>query len=119
MPNFVVPDAAAQGAFYPDGSPANFYLNNTGAKGWVVHLSGGGWRFAGGSDGASDDFVSDGIRGGSLLPMVGSDGRCYQGCDGILSDDPAMYVQLPSLMGRVQYGIPCVLLYTGGGRECL
>lgn len=90
MPNFVVPDAAAQGAFYPDGSSANFYLNNTGAKGWVVHLSGGGWRFAGGSDGASDDFVSDGIRGGSLLPMVGSDGRCYQGCDGILSDDPAM-----------------------------
>ena len=38
MPLFEVPDAAKQGAFYPNGQPAYFYMNHTGAKGWVIHL---------------------------------------------------------------------------------
>ena len=38
MPLFKVPDAAEQGAFYPNGQPAYFYMNHTGAKGWVIHL---------------------------------------------------------------------------------
>ena len=38
MPMFEVPNAAAQGAFYPNGQPAYFYMNHTGAKEWVIHL---------------------------------------------------------------------------------
>eukprot|EP00040_Diaphanoeca_grandis_P004443 m.28756 g.28756 ORF g.28756 m.28756 type:complete len:529 (-) comp15978_c0_seq1:92-1678(-) len=86
MPNFVVPNAAAQGAFYPGGEPANFFMNNTGASGWVIHLSGGGWRFV--NDGHDDNIVADGVS--QTTPTYGADGRCYSGCDGILSNDPIM-----------------------------
>lgn len=31
----------------PDGTPAFFYMNYTRSPGWVIHLSGGGWRWSG------------------------------------------------------------------------
>ena len=85
MPNVVVPGAAAAGAVYPDNSPANYFLNHTGSSGWVIHLSGGGWRFLKESAGADETqaaaapLTSDGTSA--------ADGHCYGKCDGILSDD--------------------------------
>ena len=91
-------------------TPSPTRLYNTGAKGWVIHLSGGGWRFVGNQqkgdiddasvgvnvgvgvgdgDGDGDGWTSDGIDYFGA-PRLGADGRCYQGCDGILSDDPTM-----------------------------
>ena len=78
---------------------ANFFLNNTGAKGWVIHLSGGGWRFSGGSGGSaelqsqqSSTHSAEGAEGAGTLtrdgaPRAEGDGHCYGKCDGILSDD--------------------------------
>ena len=44
MPHFIVLGAAAIGAVYPSGKPADYFLNYTGSSGWVIHLSGGGWH---------------------------------------------------------------------------
>lgn len=84
MPQFDVPGAAAAGAFYPTGTPAYYYANMTGSTGWVIHLSGGGWRFVGESGAADDTVTSDG------LPHNMGGGSCYGGCDGILSNNAAI-----------------------------
>jgi hypothetical protein len=85
MPNYVVSGAAAAGAVYPNGQPANYFLNHTGSSGWVIHLSGGGWRFLKNTSNlhaaiTPPPLLSDGLH-------VGADGHCYGKCDGILSDD--------------------------------
>lgn len=91
MVNVVVPGAAAIGAVYPNGEPANYFLNYTGSAGWVIHLSGGGWRFLKPQNGAADasmlsSLTSDGIE--HLDGSAGDIGHCYGKCDGVLSDDP-------------------------------
>ena len=97
MPHYIVPGAAAIGAVDPGGKPANYFLNYTGSDGWVIHLSGGGWRFLSGDAAANagplgseltpPPLVSDGTP---VSPGAGPDGHCYGKCDGILSDDPSI-----------------------------
>jgi len=92
MPEFQVAGAAAAGAFYPNGAPASYFMNYTGSTGFVIHLSGGGWRFASGDGSAmvpgAQPLSPDGYGQGGRAATA--DGHCYGGCDGILSDDPAM-----------------------------
>ena len=106
MPRYEVPGAAAAGAIYPGGAPAYYFMNYTGAPGYVIHLSGGGWRFSGGADTDSSDttageggidavtsMTEDGIGMGHLGDSgLGGDGggTCYGHCDGILSNDAAV-----------------------------
>ena len=109
MPHYIVPGAAAIGAVDPEGGPANYFLNYTGSSGWVIHLSGGGWRFLSGKDAtdtASSEttqattttrppppppplLFSDGTAP-TVPPGASPDGHCYGKCDGILSDDPTI-----------------------------
>ena len=75
-----VPGAADAGAIYPDGSPARFELNATGGAGWIIHLSGGGWRFM--NNGSRPlGFTRDGT------PDAAGGSSCYGICDGIMSND--------------------------------
>ena len=87
MTTVEVPAAKAAGAVYPDGSPAKFELNFTGSPGWVVHLSGGGWRFM--KPGQSQLLGQPPARltpdGATAAP---SDSGCYGHCDGIMSTEP-------------------------------
>ena len=87
MTTVVVPGAAAAGAIYPDSSPANFELNFTGSPGWIVHLSGGGWRFLQNTTNgtAAESKVPPALTGDGSVP---SDVGCYGHCDGIMSTDP-------------------------------
>ena len=83
-----VSGAAAMGALYPDGSPAVLWMNYTGSPGWVISLSGGGWRFL--SQTASTEvpppLYSDGLD--PLTVEAGGNELCYGSCDGIMSNDP-------------------------------
>ena len=45
MTTVTVPGSVAAGAVYPNGGAAHYELNYTGSPGWIVHMSGGGWRF--------------------------------------------------------------------------
>ena len=58
-------------------------LNYTGSTGWIVHLSGGGWRFL---PNGSAPFANhaEGYQDGTGP----SDAGCYGHCDGIMSTDP-------------------------------
>eukprot|EP00041_Stephanoeca_diplocostata_P004509 m.46403 g.46403 ORF g.46403 m.46403 type:complete len:268 (+) comp15159_c0_seq3:367-1170(+) len=63
-------------------------MNYTGSSSYVIHLSGGGWRFLSNTSAAADEddaptLVSDGMT-------LGGDGMCYGKCDGILSNDPGI-----------------------------
>ena len=60
-------------------------LNATGSRGWVIHLSGGGWGAPKNNTG-SDELNDDGVKSG--LGGVGPYSGCYKHCDGILSNDP-------------------------------
>lgn len=86
MPNVVVPGAAEAGAVYPDNTPANYFINHTGSSGWIIHLSGGGWRFL--TPSTPDGFTSSGMTSDGSTRAT-AEGHCYGKCDGILSDDPA------------------------------
>ena len=114
MPSVMVPTAAEAGALYPDGTPAYYFMNYTGSRGYVIHLSGGGWRFA--PQGRQvDDRNSVNNNSSSVLPPLTSDGlllsrsssagdhghglgmggvpsqgHCYGRCDGILSNDASI-----------------------------
>ena len=92
MPRFVVPGAAAIGAVDPNGKPANYFLNYTGSDGWVIHLSGGGWRFLKAGDTVDETTAPPPLAsdGAPVPPGAGPDGNCYGKCDGILSDDPSI-----------------------------
>jgi hypothetical protein len=95
MPHYIVPGAAAIGAVDPSGKPANYFLNYTGSNGWVIHLSGGGWRFLSNHDGTDadplgTDLPSALVSDGTVPPGAAPDGHCYGKCDGILSDDPIL-----------------------------
>jgi hypothetical protein len=102
MPLFMLlfPEA---GAVYPNNKPASYELHYTGSPGWVIHLSGGGWRFLTNKTGETGDvppLTQDGIRrdedgvGGAeaeaseLESGSSLGGGCYGECDGILSMDP-------------------------------
>jgi hypothetical protein len=80
MTTVTVQGASGLGAIYPDSTPAKFELNFTGSPGWIVHLSGGGWRF---------------LQNATSVPTESKDGSppsddvgCYGHCDGIMSTDP-------------------------------
>lgn len=93
MPAVDVPGAEARGALYPNGQPASYFMRrNNASAGYVIHLSGGGWRFM-----KRDPGVLGGVDAASAAgaltrdgqPAAGS-GACYGRCDGILSDDPVV-----------------------------
>lgn len=97
MTTIEVPGAAVAGAIYPDHSPAKFELNFTGSQGWVVHLSGGGWRFLSNKttsiDGSVPELSPDGVKfrtvtDDTICAPPSTAHGCYGYCDGILSTDP-------------------------------
>ena len=94
MPHYIVPGAAAIGAVDPSGNPANYFLNYTGSSGWVIHLSGGGWRFLSNDVGTGAESLGTEppplASDGTVPPGAAPDGHCYGKCDGILSDDPGL-----------------------------
>lgn len=100
MTTVTVPGSVAAGAMYPDGSAAHYELNYTGSPGWVVHMSGGGWRFmkntsapaAQGDDDSSEPapLTPDGVLFGEALAEGGAPkpcSGCYGSCDGLMSTD--------------------------------
>lgn len=97
MQTVEVPGATEAGAIYPDGSPAKYELNHTGSDGWVVHLSGGGWRFMKPQEGEESEEVPPSLTPDGVVPLlagsVGSAGApagcpgCYGHCDGIMSNE--------------------------------
>jgi hypothetical protein len=90
MPMFEVSGAAAAGAMYPNGQPAYYYANMSGSTGWVIHLSGGGWRFVGsGSTTVDAGLTPDGLGSTDSYYSDGG-GNCYGKCDGILSNDASI-----------------------------
>merc|ERR1712199_78327 len=80
MSTVTIPGAPAAGAIYPDHSPARMELNYTRSSGWVIHLSGGGWRFL-----SNNSNTLDELRDGLDPSATG----CYGHCDGIMSTDPS------------------------------
>jgi hypothetical protein len=99
MTTVTVPGSVAAGAVYPDGSAAHYELNYTGSPGWVVHMSGGGWRFmkntsapAAQGDDSSEPapLTPDGVLFGEALAEGGGPkpcSGCYGSCDGLMSTD--------------------------------
>jgi hypothetical protein len=103
MTSVEVPGAAEAGAIYPNSKPAGYELHYTGSTGWIIHLSGGGWRFlAKTTDAGSNDahktvppLTADGMRlrediggaGADDLTTASAGGGCYGSCDGIMSMD--------------------------------
>ena len=100
MPVVTVAGAVAMGALTPRGEAPTIEFNSTGSKGWVIHLSGGGWGFMKNTS-ATVAFKRDGARtpagataGGehahaSAAPRGQRTTGCYVNCDGIMSDDAA------------------------------
>lgn len=91
MKTVTVPGSVETGAVYPDGRAAYYELNYTGSPGWVIHLSGGGWRWMSNkSDGAtaaqSPPLFADGQRNARTEAEASCRG-CYGSCDGLLSDE--------------------------------
>ena len=97
MTTVIVEGAVAMGALTPRGEAPSIELNATGSKGWVIHMSGGGWGFRKNTStsGAADTWVRDGTSSGPLREEVGQLSAqpeysgCYMFCDGILSTDAA------------------------------
>ena len=56
-----VDGALELGAVTPRGKVPTIEFNNTGSKGWVMHMSGGGWGFQKNSS-IETDFTVDGTR---------------------------------------------------------
>jgi hypothetical protein len=99
MTTVTVEGAVAMGALTPRGEAPTIELNTTGSKGWVIHMSGGGWGFrknttATTAAGGAGAWVRDGADGVSLLGagQLGAQPKysgCYMFCDGVLSADAA------------------------------
>lgn len=99
MTTVTVEGAVAMGALTPRGEAPTIELNATGSKGWVIHMSGGGWGFrknttAAGDGGATSAWLPDGAAGHQQAPEAGgrlgaASSGCYIFCDGILSGDAA------------------------------
>jgi len=96
MPMFTVPPNLVNGGIYPNKQPAYYFMNYTASNSFVIHLSGGGWRYMSNKSSSSsssssssvdsmDSMEIDGLTSDGL--SLGSDGSCYGKCDGILSDD--------------------------------
>eukprot|EP00929_Paragymnodinium_shiwhaense_P065018 TRINITY_DN32637_c0_g1_i1.p1 TRINITY_DN32637_c0_g1~~TRINITY_DN32637_c0_g1_i1.p1 ORF type:complete len:433 (+),score=79.19 TRINITY_DN32637_c0_g1_i1:96-1394(+) len=97
MQKVTVPDAAKDGAIYPDGTPANYELNFTGGSGWIIHLSGGGWKWlkSNGSRAEEVGVLADAFglptAATRRASAAGSSGAaacqgCYGVCDGLMSN---------------------------------
>ena len=110
MATVTVDGAVEMGALTPRGEAPTIEFNKTGARGWVIHMSGGGWGFlsnasASSSSSSSSDcegcggagaFKPDGTSpqaSASLSPtptsFANQSGWCYLKCDGIMSGDAA------------------------------
>ena len=76
MTTVTVEGAVAMGALTPRGEAPTIELNATGSKGWVIHMSGGGWGFRKNTSAAA---------GATWMQHSGY----YMFCDGILSADAA------------------------------
>jgi hypothetical protein len=85
MTTVTVDGAVEIGAVTPRGEAPTIEFNNTGSKGWVIHMSGGGWGFLKNSS-AGMTFKRDGAR--IVEPNTKPTG-CYVNCDGIMSADAA------------------------------
>lgn len=113
MSTVTVEGAVEAGALTPRGEAPTIELNATGSRGWIIHMSGGGWGFrkntttataatapAAGGSAYEETWVPDGAgsnRGGG--GGGGGDGErlgaqqqpkhtgCYMFCDGIMSAD--------------------------------
>jgi hypothetical protein len=86
MTTVAVDGAVEIGAVTPRGEAPAIEFNNTGSKGWVIHMSGGGWGFLKNSS-TETTFKRDGARI-AAEPNAKSTG-CYLNCDGIMSADAA------------------------------
>eukprot|EP01045_Picozoa_sp_COSAG04_P009887 COSAG04_NODE_589_length_12295_cov_12.315513_6_plen_380_part_00 len=95
MTTVTVEGAVAMGALTPRGEAPTIELNATGSKGWVIHMSGGGWGFRKNTSAAAGaTWMRDGAAAG---PPAGAEqlgaqpqrSGCYMFCDGILSADAA------------------------------
>lgn len=105
MASVTVDGAVEMGAVTPRGEAPTIEFNNTGSKGWVIHMSGGGWGFRKNTSAASLRFKRDGIltppatRPAAATPYKGvwdsppppppPPPACYLKCDGIMSADAA------------------------------
>eukprot|EP01050_Picozoa_sp_SAG11_P017002 SAG11_NODE_2393_length_3409_cov_1.781269_1_plen_252_part_00 len=100
MATVPVEGAVAMGALTPRGEAPTIEMNATGSKGWVIHLSGGGWGFRRNGSAASaasvdgGGWLRDGTAGGSpqetgQLGAQPEHSGCYMFCDGIMSADAA------------------------------
>ena len=99
MDTVTVDGAVEIGAVTPRGEAPTIELNKTGSKGWVIHMSGGGWSFLkntsaaaetasnGASSSSISSFKPDGVSK-SAANQPATTG-CYLKCDGIMSTDAA------------------------------
>jgi hypothetical protein len=86
MTTVTVEGAVAIGAVTPRGDAPTIEFNNTGSKGWVIHMSGGGWGFLKNSSNETI-FKRDGAR--RAEESNAETQGCYLKCDGIMSADTA------------------------------
>jgi len=95
MTTVTVEGAVAIGALTPRGEAPTIELNATGSKGWVIHMSGGGWGFrkntsaAAGATWMRDGAAAGPPAGAEQLGAQPQHSGCYMFCDGILSADAA------------------------------
>lgn len=106
MPSVTVAGAVEIGAVTPRGEAPTIEFNSTGSKGWVIHMSGGGWGFRkntttaggrfrrdgaplyGGGSGEEASLFLSGSAGTAAKPAPAPPPGCYLKCDGIMSADP-------------------------------
>ena len=97
MASVTVAGAVEIGAVTPRGEAPIIEFNSTGSKGWVIHMSGGGWGFRKNTTSAGARFNRDGAplhgggSAGTAAPPAPPGFNCYgDGCDGIMSGDAGM-----------------------------
>lgn len=97
MTTVTVEGAVELGALTPRGEAPTIELNATGSRGWVIHMSGGGWGFRKNSSVHSESWTRDGAAqtrdfSPAQHEQLGAQPQhsgCYMFCDGILSADAA------------------------------
>jgi hypothetical protein len=90
MTTYTVEGAVEIGAVTPRGDAPTIEFNNTGSKGWVIHMSGGGWGFM--KNASSGSLSTRFKRDGAAPSPRGTDKSqgCYLKCDGIMSAEPQL-----------------------------
>ncbi len=98
MSTVTVAGAVEIGALTPRGEAPTIELNATGSRGWVIHMSGGGWGFRKNTTAHVESWHRDGATRATHESNAGQGERlgaqpqhsgCYMFCDGILSADAA------------------------------